>query len=119
VFCPLCEAEYRAGLTLCPDCHVELVAEIPAPAPAAPDRLPLTSDLVAVYTSPNPIIAQLVTGVLANEGIEYAAHGGYGGAYPVNVGSLSEVTLYVRTADVARARDLIKAAERGDFALED
>ena len=28
-FCPKCKYEYREGFTLCPDCDVELVPELP------------------------------------------------------------------------------------------
>lgn len=27
-FCPNCEAEYREGITVCPDCQIELVDEL-------------------------------------------------------------------------------------------
>jgi putative signal transducing protein len=77
----------------------------------------LGPDLVRVYTSPDPTIAHLVEGVLVSEGIECVAYGGSNSVYPVTVGSLSEVSIYVRPDDVARARRLIEAAERGDFAL--
>jgi hypothetical protein len=30
MFCPQCKAEYRQGFTLCADCHVELVYELPS-----------------------------------------------------------------------------------------
>ncbi len=36
MFCPVCKAEYRQGVTLCPDCNVALVPELP--------RLPGESD---------------------------------------------------------------------------
>ena len=29
VFCPLCKAEYRQGITICPDCNVALVPQLP------------------------------------------------------------------------------------------
>jgi hypothetical protein len=77
----------------------------------------LGPDLVRVYTSPDPTIAHLVEGVLVSEGIECVAYGGSNSVYPVTVGSLSEVSIYVRPDDAARARRLIEAAERGDFAL--
>lgn len=35
MFCPKCKAEYRAGITSCPDCDEALVAELDTPkAPA-------------------------------------------------------------------------------------
>jgi len=36
MICPQCQAEYRQGFTLCADCEVPLVAELPALAATAP-----------------------------------------------------------------------------------
>ena len=74
-------------------------------------------DLVRIYTSSNPTIAHLLTGILESEEIEVATSGGYDPAYPVTVGTLSEVSIYVHENDVDRARELIAAAERGEFRM--
>jgi len=36
MFCPLCASEYRAGYSECPECQVELVAELPEESAADP-----------------------------------------------------------------------------------
>jgi Putative prokaryotic signal transducing protein len=118
LFCPRCGAEYRSGIARCPDCDVELVHEPPTRDQEIASDVRLGPDLVRVYSSPNPTIAHLVEGILTGEGIECAVYGGPHGAYPVTVGALSEVFIYVRPADARRARALIEAAERGDFAVE-
>jgi hypothetical protein len=118
LFCPLCGAEYRSGITRCPDCDVDLVHDPPEGQQEIASDVRLGSDLVRVYSSPNPTIAHLVEGILVGEGIECAIYGGPHGAYPVTVGALSEVFIYVRAGDAQRARALIEAAERGDFAVE-
>jgi hypothetical protein len=118
LFCPRCGAEYRAGVARCPDCDVELVHEPREGGREIASDVRLGSDLVRVYSSPNPTIAHLIEGILAGEGIECAVYGGPHGAYPVTVGALSEVFIYVRSTDARRARLLIEAAERGDFAVE-
>lgn len=37
MFCPLCRAEYRQGITLCPDCNVALIPTLPAVPGESPD----------------------------------------------------------------------------------
>jgi hypothetical protein len=120
MYCPNCLAEYRAGFTRCPDCDVELVPELieTEQGQLAGDE-GLGADVVRIYTAPNPATAELIRGVLANEGIESAVYGGFRTAYPVNVGPLAEVSVDVRREDAERARELIQAAERGDFALDE
>ena len=56
MYCPSCKAEYRPGFTVCADCDVELVYELPEETPEedpfeeytqAPLRGP-DADLVAI-----------------------------------------------------------------------
>ena len=63
------------------------------------------------------MIAHLLTGILVSEDIEVSTSGGYDPAYPVTVGTLSEVSIYVHEDDVERALELIEAAERGEFRI--
>lgn len=37
MFCPLCKAEYRQGITICPDCNVALVPQSPIVPGESPD----------------------------------------------------------------------------------
>jgi len=33
MFCPICKAEYRPGFTICNDCNIQLVPELPPESP--------------------------------------------------------------------------------------
>lgn len=67
-FCPKCEFEYRPGITKCPDCAENLVAElaldstrdIPHPEPAPWVKLGVLADEAE---------AEIVKGLLESEGI--------------------------------------------------
>ena len=37
MFCPQCKAEYRPGFTLCSDCRIDLVEELPPANPQDPE----------------------------------------------------------------------------------
>jgi hypothetical protein len=118
MFCPRCETEYRPGFARCPDCDVELVPSLPSPdVEETSTGVQRRGDQVMVYASPNPVVGHLIAGVLANEGIQYTAYGGSDPAYPIP--SLSEFTILVAVEDAGRARRLIEAAERGEFAVDE
>jgi hypothetical protein len=58
MFCPQCKAEYRAGITACADCEVELVSSLPAAEDTTADSqakgplVPLwEGDNLALHTS--------------------------------------------------------------------
>jgi len=114
MWCPNCGAEYRRGFTVCPDCNRALVDDLPDSSKRAPGGPP--SEAVMIHRAPNSQIAELIRGLLESEGIPCSlGFGGIMGAYPVNVGSLAEVTITVRVQDADRARALIESAERGEF----
>ncbi len=65
MFCPKCRTEYVEGVTLCVDCGVRLVQELPpepAPEYTAYEQIPLTV---------NPDDISLIKSVLDSEGIVY------------------------------------------------
>lgn len=68
MFCPQCRAEYREGVSECPDCAVPLVAELPAEESGEPE-----ARLVKVYTTGEAAMLPVVHSLLDGAGIEYFA----------------------------------------------
>ncbi len=62
-FCPKCRYEYEAGVAVCPDCQVELTAELP-PEPEQADE-----PLVELRSLPGKIYADMVKEALEKQGI--------------------------------------------------
>jgi hypothetical protein len=54
MFCPNCRAEYRKGATICSDCQVALVDQLPGKPPAEADILSEDEPLVAVWGCRDP-----------------------------------------------------------------
>ncbi len=67
MYCPDCRAEYREGIATCPDCEVQLVAEMP---PENPD-----ADLVPVFETADVSLVPIVKSLLDSAGIPYVAQG--------------------------------------------
>jgi len=59
--------------------------------------------------------ARLIQGRLETEGIPCTVESLKFYAEPVNVGRLAELNLYVLEDDLDRARDLLEAAELGEY----
>lgn len=69
MFCPVCKCEYRQGFTMCADCDVALVAELPAepvPATTLPDE---GSNLVPVFETSRQDEIVFLKAALEAEGI--------------------------------------------------
>jgi len=70
MWCPVCGSEYQPGVTRCPDCNVDLVAEAPVgPLPGLPDRA-LSSSWPFMETwqfpqDPGEVFEQVVGGMAA------------------------------------------------------
>lgn len=64
-FCPKCRDEFQDWISVCPDCKVALVPELPdTPVPAL-----RTEPLVHIITAPNEAIASMWAGILEDNGI--------------------------------------------------
>ncbi len=63
-FCPECRAEYVEGTTLCVDCQVELVDELP------PEDDVEMIDWHVLQGVPNEILGRILKGVLEDYGIQ-------------------------------------------------
>ncbi len=65
MFCPACGYEYLAGVAVCADCGVPLVAALPA----APPPVPVAYEEVLATLNPGEIA--LVKSLLEEAGIDY------------------------------------------------
>lgn len=102
-FCPDCEAEYRAGISRCPDCDVDLVER-------------LTPDTIVHDKSDRPFIsfrsfnnsaeAEMVFELLERNGIRAFVKGGEVGIFGT---SFHGGALMVDERDLARAAELYEA----------
>jgi len=66
MFCPKCKAEYKEGITHCPECDVELVQEF-----SEEDFV----NFVKVFESTEPNLTVIIKSVLEDAGIKYFVPG--------------------------------------------
>lgn len=69
MYCPECRAEYRQEITLCPDCEVSLVMELPSEPELSED------DLVLVLETANVAVLPVVKSVLRAAEIPFMVQG--------------------------------------------
>lgn len=105
-YCPQCGAEHRAGFVRCFDCQVPLVDTPPSQAA----KSGVARDLVEVYRA-SRVDAQLVSSALEGNGIGTVTDDAGSGMYPVRVGDLGAAGVFVQSADVADALDVISTYE--------
>jgi uncharacterized Zn finger protein (UPF0148 family) len=104
MFCPNCEAEYRAGISSCPDCNVKLVKELTAATKVHDTEAGTSVELRSFKTSAE---AEMVSELLSNNGIRAFVEGG---EFAVIPGSFSqEVVVMVDERDLPRAVEIYEA----------
>lgn len=127
-YCPDCRYIYRPGVEVCPDCGAELVDEEEhdsdgdgavdtdeAPGfirsllahPALDEEM----DLVPVYRAQDSVMADLIHGVLASEGVDSAVHSQEATALRgvLDPRATSWAVILVAEEDVVHAREVIAA----------
>jgi putative signal transducing protein len=103
-FCPECEAEYKAGITTCPDCNVELVGAL-TPATRVHDKE--HGEPVPLQSFKNSAEAEMVHELLARNGVRSFVEGS---GFAIIPGSFSqEVIVMVDERDLDQAVAIYEA----------
>ena len=103
-FCPNCEAEYREGITVCPDCEIELVPEL-TPETRVHDKS--EGEPVPLQSFKTGAEAEMVSQVLEQNGIRSFVQGGDFAVIPSSFSQ--EVVVMVDERDLDRAIEIYKA----------
>jgi hypothetical protein len=103
-FCPNCEAEYREGITVCPDCQIELVDHL-----TPENRVHDSSDgePVPLQTFKTGAEAELVRQLLEQHAIRSFVEGGDFAIIPSSFSQ--EVVVMVDERDLPRAVEIYNA----------
>jgi hypothetical protein len=103
-FCPNCEAEYKTGITVCPDCDIQLVAEL-----TPENKVHDTSDgePVQLQSFKTGAEAEMVRELLERNGIRSFVEGGDFAVIPSSFSQ--EVVVMVDERDLEQAVEIYKA----------
>ena len=111
MFCPVCEAEYEAGITECPDDKTPLVERL------TPDNSGDISEaeFVPLHRLGSPAEAEMVNDILRQNGIRSAVKSGGADAFSPLLSATSEgAVILVDERDADRAMELYTAFFGGD-----
>lgn len=104
MFCPICESEYKAGITRCPDDGAELVEQLTAET-AAHDSS--EARFVTLHTLSSPAEAEMVSDILTQNGVRAVVQAGANDAFsPVFSAVSPGVAVLVDERDLDRAREI-------------
>ena len=107
MFCPVCESEYEAGITHCPDDNAELVGRL-----TAENTLRDHSDarFVTLHNVGSPAEAEMVNDLLQQNGIRSAVQsGGMDALSPLLSASSPGAMVLVDERDLDRAQEIYNA----------
>ncbi|HUS12987.1 MAG TPA: DUF2007 domain-containing protein [Pyrinomonadaceae bacterium] len=104
MFCPVCESEYEAGITKCPDDGSELVKRLTS-GTATHDTS--EAKFVPLHHLGSPAEAEMVNDILSQNGIRSAVQSGGADAFsPLLSATSPGATLLVDERDLDRAREI-------------
>jgi hypothetical protein len=104
MFCPVCESEYEAGITRCPDDNSELVQRLTVEAGAHDTS---EAKFVVLHHLGSPAEAEMVNDILTQNGIRSAVQSGGSDAFsPLLSSTLPGAAILVDERDFDRAKEL-------------
>ena len=104
MFCPVCESEYRSGITDCPDDGAELVERLSSEMGATDDS---EARFVTLHTLSSPAEAEMVNDILRQNGVRSVVQAGANDAFaPVFSAVSPGVAVLVDERDLDRANEL-------------
>ena len=104
MFCPVCESEYRTGVTHCPDDGAQLVERLSAEEGATD---PSEARFVTLHTLSSPAEAEMVNDILRQNGVRSVVQSGANDAFsPVFSAVSPGVAVLVDERDLDQAREL-------------
>jgi hypothetical protein len=113
MFCPVCESEYEAGVTSCPDDGSELVERL-TPENTLHDHS--EASFVLLHNIGSPAEAEMVADILQQNGVRAAVQSGGADALSPLLSSASPGALVlVDERDLDRARELYDSFFGGDI----
>lgn len=111
MFCPVCEAEYEAGITECPDDNTPLVERL---TPENSGDLS-EAEFVPLHRLGSPAEAEMVNDILRQNGIRSAVKSGGADAFSPLLSATSEgAVILVDERDADRAMEVYNAFFGGD-----
>ena len=107
MFCPVCEAEYEAGITRCPDDGTELVERL---TPENTLRDHSEARFVPLHNVGSPAEAEMVNDILRQNGIRSAVQSGGMDAFSPLLSTTSPgAMILVDERDLDRAQEIYNA----------
>ena len=104
MFCPICESEYQAGITRCPDDDADLVEGLSPDRGATDDS---EAKFVVLHTLSTPVEAEMVNDILRQNDIRSVVQaGGYDAFSPVFSAVSPGAAVLVDERDLDRAKEV-------------
>lgn len=105
MYCPKCKAEYRQGFTVCADCGVPLVYELPKEEPEKKPKINPEAQFVELLATFNYADVVIVRSILDDAGITYY----FKGDHVMRTRPFADpARLMVRKDQIEEAKDLLK-----------